>query len=199
MKILAAVCSIILVPTYVYVAYAIFNVKASQEYIDYYISKSTTLTVRQQNELKDPGNFLPIEFGKIYPHGDNKHFVFDGWSYAEENHRWSERKQARMLFYLIDSGVQSGLCAIKILGVPHGDQELKISINRGREIKYVLTQEQEIVFGVNSFDMRDGLNEITFSIPDARRPGNGDPRTLGLAIKSIKIECPFGKLPELPG
>lgn len=188
MRSLAAICSIVLIPVYAYVLFAIFNPKVSQEYVNYYINKTTSLTVKQQQDLKKSGSMIPIALGNSYLHDDNEHLVFDGWSGAEETYRWSDRKNPRILFHLSISAVPMGLYKIRIQALPNGTQELTLSINKVRSYKYILNQEQEITMEVSSLDLKDGLNEIAFVIPDARQPGNGDTRTLGLAIKLLKIE-----------
>jgi len=52
MRWLAAICSLVMIPAYAYVVFSIFSPNVSQEYANYYINKTTRMTVKQQQRLK---------------------------------------------------------------------------------------------------------------------------------------------------
>lgn len=78
---------------YLYVAHATIHPKVSDAYRDYYILRSTDLTVAERKRLP------PLQAGREHDHKDAA-IGFDKWSGPEETFRWNDGKPAKLTFKL---------------------------------------------------------------------------------------------------
>jgi FkbM family methyltransferase len=110
----------------------------------------------------------------------------NGWSKREENHIWSEGNLSSMNFKI--SKNKKDLRKIILKGFSCGPQHLNLSLNDRSVYKINLTglpQKIEIEVPVGAF--KTGDNKLSLALPDAKLPGNGDPRKLGFALKEFSI------------
>jgi FkbM family methyltransferase len=110
----------------------------------------------------------------------------NGWSKREENHIWSEGNLSSMNFKI--SKNKKDLRKIILKGFSCGPQHLNLSLNERSVYKINLTglpQKIEIEVPVGAF--KTGDNKLYLALPDAKLPGNGDPRKLGFALKELSI------------
>lgn len=130
-------------------------------------------------------NLRAISPDEVINHNSNA-FLYIGWSGAEPTHRWSDDKYSRLIFKIDNSNNFQGSLRLQIGTL--GAQKVRISLN-GTEIYSEVIEASDKIIDM-SFDksvLKDGENTIAFDLPDASQPGNGDQRTLALALKSIRI------------
>jgi arabinofuranosyltransferase len=138
---------------------------------------------------------LPLHIGKIhsgttYYHNTN-HILFEGWSYPEDQHRWSSNLVASFLFNIdfIEGGKNSE-GKIVLSFYTFSKQRVELILN-GKIIYSGIPLEDSsngLVIPFDSYILVNGLNKLQFNLPDARIPGNGDQRVLALSLKSFKIQ-----------
>lgn len=203
MKQIAILFSMTLIPFYLYTAFAVFNPVVSMEYENYYINKSTPLSVREQQDAKtdsavyfelgsDPINgtakeLLPITFGVVYRYDDQHHFLWKGFAPAEPGLRWSTGRRCG-LYFRVDPGMDlSRPRRIAFEALPNGRQEIIVSVNGSQRFKRQLSQPGKIVLEIEPGVLRNGVNDLEIQIPWARIPANGDQRLLGFAISNVSI------------
>ncbi|MGQ9746109.1 MAG: glycosyltransferase, partial [Dissulfurimicrobium sp.] len=109
-----------------------------------------------------------------------------GWSEPEDNFRWTNGKDAELIFSLNDN-VLSNAKEMRLLFNTLGEQHISVSLN-GKLLfdGSVYGENREIAF--QHCDFRKGENKLFFLLPDARQPDNGDKRYLAIAFKELEIK-----------
>jgi len=126
----------------------------------------------------NPGDFVSHKSDAI---------IYLNWNEAEPTHRWSDGKFSSLLFKVNMTKQFENILELHIGTL--GRQAISVSIN-GTKIYSDALEAWDKVLEV-PFDkglLRDGANTLAFELPDARQPGNGDPRNLALALKSFRIK-----------
>jgi len=134
---------------------------------------------------------IALHMGKIrpgveYPHNTNE-VLFAGWSPPEDQHRWSSGLDSKILFN-VDFNEKNIKGEVVLNFSTLGKQKIIFSLN-GKKIYSNLFDGEKKDFSIpfRSSDLVNGINRLDFNFPDARQPGNGDPRILALALKSFQI------------
>ena len=177
-----ALASLGLTLFYVYVLVLLLNPSASEEYQRYYITRDLRISAAQLAALEEivPGEVLRFDSEKL---------AFDGWSDAEQEFRWSLGHSPSILFALDDTVDAERVREMVLRFRPLERQRVSMLINE----QEVLTSEYsdsnifEVVITVPAGLLRQGTNTLQFELPDARLPGNGDTRELGLALFSLRL------------
>jgi hypothetical protein len=138
----------------------------------------------------DPEESVP---GETIAHGaDDPRVVFIGWSQPEKDWRWSEctSSAVRLSLAEVDPGATYRL---QISAGSFGVQEVGVYVNGEHAgnlvfpgppsppVKRSLTVDGSLL-------KPDDVNEITFDIPGAVFPNNGDPRLVGLAFAQLRLD-----------
>lgn len=168
---------------YIYVLVLLLNPAVSEQYQRYYISRESRVSAAELAALDEivPGEEVGFDSGKL---------AFDGWSNAEQEFRWSLGHSPSLHFALDDTVDAERVRELVLRFRPLERQRVSILINE----QPVLAEEYS---GSNIFDvviivpaglLRQGTNTLQFELPDARLPGNGDTRELGLALFSLRFK-----------
>jgi hypothetical protein len=117
---------------------------------------------------------------------------FSGWSGAENGYRWSERPEASIYFFVQDlpAGVDHLDLVLQCLG--YQEQRVQVLVNQtpAGEITVPGGDFRQFVIPFAADQLRDrAMNEVTFLIPGAARPGTEDPRMLGIALQEMSIQA----------
>lgn len=118
---------------------------------------------------------------------DTKDVVYAGWWESEGTHRWSLGHEARILFRL-DATVPLPT-RLRMELEPLGEQRITIEVNGRQVFEGVLSPGDAPIamdLAPNAFSA-DEMNEVRFRLPDATKPENGDPRTLGVALRWLEL------------
>lgn len=114
---------------------------------------------------------------------------FPDWSVAEESHRWSRDYHATILFSLQPAHKYEGELLVR--GPVLGTQRVAVSLNGAAIANISLNESADCCSWSVRFSpdllRADGLNAFEFDLPDARKPGNGDPRILAVGIHAVQI------------
>ena len=111
---------------------------------------------------------------------------FIGWSYPETNFRWSLGNRSLIEFETRDFTYEG---IIRLLLNTLGKQRVRGFLND------TLPTEQKLE-GIDIWmEMRfspsllrsNQINQLVFELPDVRRPDNGDPRVLSIALKKFVL------------
>lgn len=167
---------------HVFVFSLMLRPEVSDEYMDYYITRETTMSPLQRRML------TPIEPGESFDH----HTVaigFDGWSFAERDHRWSLGSSAKLVFLLDDAESAADAQHLVLRFTTLGEQTVQISLNDEPllERRFDGAEEVELRIEVPDSLLQEGENIVQFDLPDARKPDNGDARILAVALKSFSL------------
>jgi len=112
---------------------------------------------------------------------------FIGWSHEEPTHRWTEGESCSLEFNMPENAEVSKKITLKGFGLRH--QRVNLILNDIPTYKTSLTgAPQELEIQVPNGAFKTGLNKIDLDLPDAKVPGNGDPRKLSFALQNLKIE-----------
>ena len=105
--------------------------------------------------------------------------LFFSWSAAEKTHRWSAAKSTDIFFIIEDSNKFQG--EIKLTVMSLGKQRVTISLNQNKLLTTTVnSMDEQITLKFNPDLLKDNAKNILhFDLPDAKKPGNGDTRTLG--------------------
>jgi len=112
--------------------------------------------------------------------------LFESWSRAELDFRWSEGSRAAIFFPL------EGDCCVgrlTLLADYYGRQKIIVSLNGVEVARYdARNARSDITVEFDPALIANGeLNTLEFFFPDARRPNNGDKRFLAMAFKKLEI------------
>jgi hypothetical protein len=167
---------------YVYVLYLILTPAVSEAYYRYYISRESQISPMQQIALPI------IDIGSILRFDSNQ-LGFDGWSTPEESFRWSLGKRPA-LHFLLSNDVQVETVATLTLEIQAlGQQGVSVLIN---DLLLLETRVESpevalLQIPIPPNTLKPGRNTVYFHLPDARTPGNGDSRVLGIALLSFAL------------
>ncbi|MCB1664959.1 MAG: hypothetical protein KDI28_04230 [Pseudomonadales bacterium] len=175
---LGALLSVLLF--YLYVLGVTLIPDVSDEYRDYYITRQSGLSPRERERMETvfPGETLLFDTTKI---------GFDSWSAAEAGFRWSLGASPQ-LHFLLETGQEAAeIVALELELRPMGRQRVRVVLNDQALEDHELTEAETLRISVPDTLLRAGENTLRLELPDARRPGNGDPRELGLALVSLSL------------
>ena len=151
-----------------------------------------------QAETPDFNNLTPFEIlakigwgvlkpGMRYNHGQTDCLTFQSWSGEEKEHRWSLGKKCSIEFTIDSSDDFQGELILE--GNSFSKQKVDILLNN----TLIKSCDMDGSTGITSVQfsktlLKHGSNKLTFLIPGAQKPGNGDPREVGYAFVSIQIK-----------
>ncbi len=129
----------------------------------------------------------PLTAGTPFFMGAEGQAIFRGWGEPESGIRWSLGKKVSLVVLIRDPSRFEG--TVELAGRSRGPQRIKMSWN-GREIF-----DQRMQLGSEGLKVtfpkdwiQSGYNVLSFDLPDAKLPGNGDVRVLALRLKDIRIQ-----------
>jgi hypothetical protein len=133
----------------------------------------------------------PHALGELFRHDESASAIFaTGWSSPESAFRWTDARRAHILF--VPAEARPAPSTLLINASSLGSQEIGISLN-GVEIGEVrfgrIPQTVSVGFDGDLLEAGE-VNRLSFRIEGARQPGNGDPRLLGLALRSFRMAAP---------
>lgn len=117
---------------------------------------------------------------------DHMSRVFDwhGFNAPEESFRWTGSKMP-WLSFLSEGEVVSSVMEIEVTTL--GRQTVKVWLDQTKIFdKIVAGQHAKIVLPFKN--LKEGYHVLRFELPDARPPGNGDDRILGLAVRNLILK-----------
>ncbi|MFM0731002.1 glycosyltransferase family 1 protein [Paraburkholderia sediminicola] len=116
----------------------------------------------------------------VYDHS-SKAIIWDGFSGAETEFRWTEQPLARLVFNWARKDRKKQL---KIWCKTLGTQRITAVLNE-REIFSQELSGDDLEISAEAGEIKDGFNTLSLLLPDAKRPSETDPRTLAIAVKNI--------------
>jgi hypothetical protein len=121
----------------------------------------------------------------VYNHKSSRLNWVRGWSVPEQNFRWTDGHEAEIVFYLPEKKIM--LCrGIRLLFNTLGEQRVAMFLNDSLIFDGLLQGiGKELMIETTNF--HPSQNRLVFKLPDARQPGNGDPRVLGLALREFEV------------
>jgi len=143
----------------------------------------------RKDDLNDAGTlslYLKELSLEVKYHHNSNEILFSGWSYPEAQHRWSSGFSSRIIF-TVDSNYKN-IRKVLLKFSTLGKQNIDISINGFHT--YTGTFDggtKNVVIPIPSLGLREGINTLEFTMPDARQPDNGDRRVLALALESFEF------------
>ncbi len=108
-----------------------------------------------------------------------------GWSFPEEDFRWTDGQEAEMFFHLREHEFTK-LTGLRIKYDAMGDQTTHIFLNNVPIFSGILTGTGKDLL-LETAHFRPDRNRVLFQLPEARQPGNGDPRWLALALREFQL------------
>jgi hypothetical protein len=124
----------------------------------------------------------------VIHHNSEDGVVLKGWSFDRPAHRWNDGNVAAIDFLLPESPKPVGV--IKIVAMYYGNQRVNVSLN-GEAVASYSSREVRVAktIAVKPNQLLPGQwNSLVFDLPDAKSPGEQDPRLLAMGLKSIAIE-----------
>lgn len=172
---------VFLAALYLYVTYIVTHPNVSVAYRDYYILRSTDISIAQLKKLP------PLQIGHDYTH-KVADIAFDGWSVPEDAFRWNDGKTAKLIFTLSPESVAQAPHRLVIDLVPHGEQRTRWWLN-GKDLGWhQIAGDMKLTLSLSPGVLRARENVVEIEMPDAHRPNESDGRRLGLAFKSLRLE-----------
>ena len=142
---------------------------------------------RAQGHALRPFELSAMAAGESFFLETGRKALFLGWSEPEGGIRWSLGTKASMIVNIPDPSRFEG--KVDIMGKSRGSQRMKIAWN-GRTL-YAAAGElrsQGLSLAIPKDGIQPGYNVLSFDLPDAKMPGNGDLRVLALRLKEIRIQ-----------
>ena len=173
---------VLLIAFYCRVAYLVLNPRVSDYYRAYYIDKTTTISKKMLEGLQD---YQP---GTRVSHLGDGQILFERWASPEAEFRWSNAREVHMLFRLKPPHCVKGVIHLNANVIP--GHHVTVIVNGTQVDKFVGEggdRQRDIPFAPELADC-DGLNRLTFLLPDANIRSLRDRRKLSVALKSIAIE-----------
>ena len=130
----------------------------------------------------------PVVSGERYLH-NSMNLLFVGWSGIEPELRWSEGTVSRIYFRVDLSKAGAFKGRLSIDAGTLGQQRVEVELN-GRKVFCGKLEGWDVSIN-ETFPtplLKNGTNCLRFILPDARSPGNGDPRVLALALRSVCLQ-----------
>jgi hypothetical protein len=129
-----------------------------------------------------------VDFGVDYLPSSHV-FGWSGFSTAEfgadrGSFRWTNGRRASLDMFV--AGAQQDL-TLFITAFALGHQVINIFVNGDQLFSGVVGPASQVI-SIPLHVLKSGYNKIDLDLPDARSPGGGDDRLLGLGIQSIRIE-----------
>ena len=180
MDILLKTAAALLLAFYAGVAVLALNPDVSEAYRDYYIDGNLELSMAERQKLP------PVKLHKAGTHLENDIGLI-GWAAPETEHRWTEGRRAKIVFR-VDASLPDGIPgAIRMNVVPLGRQRLLWQLNSGAWYELTIDTPQDCLLALAPEHMLPGENVLRLALPDAHLPGNGDTRTLAIAVREIEF------------
>jgi hypothetical protein len=112
--------------------------------------------------------------------------TLDNWSKQEITYRWSEGKKCSIQFDLEQDDLSCN--QITVSGFSLGEQNMRLYLNGViiLETKCDGTRQSHSI-AIPQGVLKWGKNTLSFELPNARLPGNGDQRMLAFALEGIEI------------
>jgi hypothetical protein len=143
-----------------------------------------------------PDTIPPLKLGVIdFSKPESDSYLWYGWSTAETEYRWTEQKDATLVFFVRDP--QAIRLTVKflpfIVSNKLSNQRVTILLNDQRidEFSSADAMPNERVVNLDATSLRQ-KNVLRFVLPDAASPTSfglsGDERLLGIAVFSMKFE-----------
>jgi glycosyltransferase involved in cell wall biosynthesis/ADP-heptose:LPS heptosyltransferase len=110
-----------------------------------------------------------------------------GFSGVETQFRWTDGNSASMSFECPETIASAG--TVTVIVDTLGPQRVVAHINNSPAFDEV-KEGGHIELKLRADTLRIGTNTVTFSLPDAREPGNGDRRKLALAVRGFCLTTP---------
>lgn len=136
----------------------------------------------QVTELANPPRLAP---GMSLSFKDDA--ALPGWYAAEAEHRWSAGQEARVVFDVQPDATYLGRFTLDFGSL--GNQRVSLLLNERSlgDFHFDASQSRfDLHFDPSQLN-REGLNTLTFHLPDAQAPGNGDPRVLAIALRQLVL------------
>ena len=114
--------------------------------------------------------------------------VFLGWWDPGATYRWTSGTTST-IFFMGDELIASIKGELDLEAGSLGRQRVIITLN-GKQIFSQELNSWEVSRAIHFSPalITSGENSLVFQLPDARQPGNGDPRVLALALKAFRIQ-----------
>lgn len=165
----------------IFIFYEALNPKVNNHYRLYYIENA--LATWSQ------GKGIKYLYGTQLNHLNiQPHLSKTGWSIAEETHRWTNGKTAKLLFEVDTMQQCRGLLSLKITTL--GEQEIKLTINERFVGSQIVDSEDALLRF--EFDpkiiQQNSIITVRFEFPNARKPDSDDIRKLAMALKLFALE-----------
>lgn len=107
-----------------------------------------------------------------------------GFSGIEQEFRWTDGRRSAMVFECPQGTPSYGFLVLKLDTL---DQQ-RITVNfNGKMVSQVVRSGSHIQFEIPVDNLESGLNILELELPDARAPGNGDARELGVAVREFEV------------
>ncbi|MGH8601334.1 MAG: beta galactosidase jelly roll domain-containing protein [Gammaproteobacteria bacterium] len=126
-----------------------------------------------------------LESGASVSFMDNS--ALPGWHAFEAEHRWTDGKQAKVLFRVQPNATYKGRLTLDFGSL--GAQRVSLLLNGQPLGDYQLNSWRgriDFTFDPGQLN-REGTNTLEFKLPDAHAPGNGDPRVLAIAMRNLGL------------
>jgi hypothetical protein len=174
----------IILAFYAYVVHAVFTPHVSSEYANYYIFKTTNLSIAERKKL------IPIIPDQQYTHKDSDTLGFDGWLSPEDQHRWTAKNIAHIVFRISDLSALGHTPAIQLSAFSPNPQDVTFLMN-GTPVKTItINGETEILLQPPITMFISGMNELSFNnlCPNTQTCfSNGDNKIPSLGIRTFSI------------
>jgi glycosyltransferase involved in cell wall biosynthesis len=125
----------------------------------------------------------PLAFNIQVPHTSSA-VLWQGFSGAEPENRWSNGHTASIAFLATDSAAE---CSIRLHLKTFGRQRIEASFN-GFPVFGATIDTQDALLRMRLPVIRAGLNRLTFNLRDARMPEHNDDRQLAIGIFGFRLE-----------
>jgi hypothetical protein len=147
-----------------------------------------------------PGEFPPADVRIEFSRTSAEPYLWYGWSVNEPQFRWTNAREAAIIFGLDDISDAEFFMKVSPLIVANklDQQRLNIHLNNQPLTTLTLTQpiEQELSVPLPERMLRTN-NTLVFDLPDARTPKslglNQDQRKLALAVFWMEVRTPRGR------
>ena len=143
---------------YLTVLFLAFNPNVSDDYRQYYISRTADLSPMEKKRL------VPLRPGVTYSPRE-KVLIFEGWEKNANLPHWNTGDKARIIFCL-DNG--SAAQELQIDLRPAKPTRIRWSLNDGPEQEFVLTQAASVRLPLEADATHPGINRLAFEFPDVR-------------------------------
>jgi hypothetical protein len=150
---------------YLYVLFLAFSPNVSDDYRQYYISRTSDLSPMEKKRL------IPLQANVPHTHHE-KSLVLEGWDTATDSGRWNKGEKAKIIFCL---GNGSAVQELRIGLRPVRPIRIRWSLNDGAGQEFVLTQAASVRLPLEANATRPGINRLAFEFPDVHDRREGTP------------------------